>query len=305
MIRRPVVVLAAAGAALALAPALPATAHGATTTPISRTAACAAGGSATGGAACRAARQANGGPFGTFDNLRLPGVDGNDRAAVPDGKLCSGGLAAFRGLDVARGDFPATTVTGGRTLTVRYRTTIPHEGRFRIYLTRQRYDPRAKLAWDDLGRTPIADVKDPPIRDGAYTMRARLPRDRTGRHILYIVWQTSSTPDTYYSCSDVVFQAPATAAPAKPAPEPSRSATERGAAESAEDTADETTDEIADETADPAADPAEPGPDLATVSNQRDAGLGPRILIGALLVAAGSGLWAMLGGRLRRRRENR
>jgi chitin-binding protein len=48
-------------------------------------------------------------------------------------------------------------------------------------------------------------VTDPALTDGAYRIRATLPSDRTGRHVLYTVWQNSSTPDTYYSCSDVVF----------------------------------------------------------------------------------------------------
>src|SRR5690242_10250757 len=140
--------LAAAAAAGLLPPlrlALPAFAHGAPTTPISRSAACAAGGgTATGTAACKAARTANGGPFGTFDNLRVPDVDGNDRKFVPDGELCSGGLDKFKGLDIARDDFPSTTVTGGRSLTIRYRATLPHAGSFRIYLTRPGYDPAKK-----------------------------------------------------------------------------------------------------------------------------------------------------------------
>src|SRR5689334_9655320 len=150
MIRR----LAAVSGALAVAalvPALPASAHGAPTTPISRTAACAAGGgTATGTAACKAARAANGGPFGTFDNLRVPNVNGNDRKAVPDGKLCSGGLADFKGLDLARSDFPSTSVTAGKTLPIKYRATQPHAGSFRIYLTKQGFDPSKKLTWDDL-----------------------------------------------------------------------------------------------------------------------------------------------------------
>src|SRR4051812_49717780 len=168
MIRRLAVAVAAAGVS-ALVPALPASAHGATTTPISRSAACAAGGgTATATAACKAARAANGGPFGTFDNLRVPNVNGNDRKFVPDGKLCSGGLAAFKGLDLARDDFPSTTVSAGKTLPIKYRATLPHAGSFRIYLTKQGFDPSKKLAWDDPAGKPLAEIKDPPPSDGSY-----------------------------------------------------------------------------------------------------------------------------------------
>src|SRR4051794_15306464 len=81
-----------------LVPAIPAFAHGAPTSPISRSAACAGGGSKTGTAACKAALKANGGAFGSFDNIRVSGVDGNDKKFVPDGELCGGGLDAFKGL---------------------------------------------------------------------------------------------------------------------------------------------------------------------------------------------------------------
>jgi chitin-binding protein len=299
MIRRLAFCLAAAGAA-ALVPALPASAHGAPTTPISRTAACAsAGGTATGTAACKAARKANGGAFGAFDNLRLPNVGGNDRRAVPDGKLCSGGIAAYKGLDLARDDFPSTTVTGGKTLAVKYRTTIPHEGTFRLYLTRQGYDPGAKLTWDDLGSKPIAEIKNPPVRSGAYVMSAKLP-ERTGRHILYVVWQNSSTPDTYYSCSDLVFKAAAAAATKSPKPSPSRSA-----AQAATKPAADSTSAAAEAPAPTTEPPAEQAQALTPVAGESQITLGHQIVAGALILGIGAGLWAAIGGLLRRRRENR
>ena len=85
VVRRTAAVAVASGftALAGLVPALPAMAHGATTQPISRTAACATGGKDVDSAACRAARAANGGPFGNFDNLRVPGVNGKDKQLSP------------------------------------------------------------------------------------------------------------------------------------------------------------------------------------------------------------------------------
>ncbi|MEU7719367.1 lytic polysaccharide monooxygenase auxiliary activity family 9 protein [Streptomyces tibetensis] len=184
----------------------PARAHGAPTDPVSRVVACSPeGGDRTGTAACRAAVAANGGPFTAWDNLRVANVNGRDREVVPDGKLCSGGLPAYRGLDLARADWPSTRMTPGATLRMRYVSTIPHTGTFRMYLTKPGYDPAGPLSWSDLPEKPFAQVTDPALTDGAYRFEARLPSDRTGRHVLYTVWQNSSTPDTYYSCSDVVF----------------------------------------------------------------------------------------------------
>lgn len=277
-----------------LAPGAPALAHGAPTTPISRSAACAGGGSNTGAAACRAALQANGGAFGTFDDVRVPGVNGNDRKFVPDGELCGGGLDAFRGLNLARDDFPATSVTGGRTLSIRYRATIPHQGSFRVYLTGPGYSPTRKLTWADLGAKPLTQVTDPPLSDGAFRFSVRLP-ERTGRQILFVVWQTSSTPDTYYSCSDLAFPAAKTLA----APATKKAATTK-ATPSASPSVSRTPQAAPAAATVPTSDAPE-AQSLTPVSDNTKVTLGHQILIGALVLGVGA-LAAAGFGRLRRKR---
>jgi predicted carbohydrate-binding protein with CBM5 and CBM33 domain len=266
----------------------PAQAHGAPMTPISRSAACAGNGVQRGAAACKAALEATDGFLGAYDNLRLANVK-DDRDRVPDGKLCSAGIDLYRGLDLARDDFPSTEVKSGQNLRITYRGTIPHQGSFRIFITRSGFDPLTKLTWDDLG-DPIADVKDPPLTGGAYRMRVTLPK-RTGRHILYMVWETSSTPDTYYSCSDLVFPAPVPVVTKSTAP-----AVDRATASAAAPPAPSAT---------PVAEEPEPSlePELAAGVEAADdgmIGLGHWLIGGALavaaLVAAGAGL-----SRLRRR----
>lgn len=235
---------AAAPLLLGLWAAGPAGAHGAPTDPVSRVYACSPeGGAAARSAACRAAVAANGGaPFTAWDNLRVADVGGRDRRVIPDGELCSGGLAAYRGLDLPRTDWPSTRLTAGATVTLRYASTIPHTGTFRLYLTEPGYDPSRPLTWSDLPERPLAEVADPPLTDGAYRIPVRLPADRTGRHVLYTVWQNSSTPDTYYSCSDVVLVADGekrpseAAAPATGTPAPSASTAPTAPTESTEST---------------------------------------------------------------------
>ncbi|MFF7971001.1 lytic polysaccharide monooxygenase [Streptomyces sp. NPDC007905] len=214
----------------------PAQAHGAPTDPVSRVYACSPeGGTANRSAACRAAIAANGAPFTAWDNLRVSGVAGRDRQVIPDGRLCSGNLPAYRGLDLARRDWPATRLTPGGRLTMTYASTIAHTGTFRLYLTKPGYDPAKPLKWSDLPTRPFAEVTDPPLTNGAYHIGAALPKDRTGRQVLYTIWQNSSTPDTYYSCSDVEFPRTGAARPARTAaashapasPRPARTATAR------------------------------------------------------------------------------
>ncbi|TQK42961.1 chitin-binding protein [Streptomyces sp. SLBN-118] len=194
---------------LTVATAGAAQAHGAPTDPVSRVAACSSQGVQRASAACRAAIAVNGGSaFEDWDNLRVAGVRGRDRQFIPDGQLCSAGLDAFKGLDLPRTDWPATPLTAGSAFTLTYRSTIPHEGTFSLYLTKQSYDPAQPLTWDDLQSVPFAKATDPELRGGSYRISGRLPDGLTGRHVLYTIWRNSSTPDTYYSCSDVVMADP-------------------------------------------------------------------------------------------------
>lgn len=181
-------------------------AHGALESPVSRAAACGAESELKAGPACVAAAGVSGPAMAEgWDDLRVADVAGRDRELIPDGKLCSGGLDRFSGLDLARADWPATELTPGTDYTFRYRGTIPHQGTFRMYVTADGYDPSRPLAWSDLERKPFLKVTDPPLTDGSYAMEGRLPDGKTGRQLIYTIWQNSDTPDTYYSCSDVIF----------------------------------------------------------------------------------------------------
>ncbi|MFI1536356.1 lytic polysaccharide monooxygenase [Streptomyces anandii] len=284
----------AASALLTVWAAGPAHAHGAPTDPVSRVFACSPdGGARAGTAACRAAVAANGAPFTAWDNLRVPGVDGRDRRMIPDGKLCSGGLPAYKGLDLARADWPVTRLTAGARMTMTYASTIPHEGTFKLYLTKPGYNPSKPLTWSEIPDRPFAQATDPALTGGAYHIAAKLPADRTGHHVLFTIWQNSSTPDTYYSCSDVVLtKAASTTAPpsrghAPASPAQASKASPRGSADASPR----------------GAVPASTAPGSSPVAAATDSGSGPS----APMVAGGAAAVLVLTGgaalalRLRRR----
>ncbi|MGW2688120.1 lytic polysaccharide monooxygenase auxiliary activity family 9 protein [Streptomyces sp. NPDC001414] len=155
--------------------------------------------------ACKAAVAA-GGTQALYDwnGIRIGDVAGRHQARIPDGRLCSAGDDEFRGLDLARADWPATKVGSG-SYTFEYRVTAPHKGTFEVYLTKAGYDPAKPLAWADLDLDhPVATAVDPVAAGGLYTFSGRLP-ERTGRQLLYAVWQRSDSPEAFYSCSDVDF----------------------------------------------------------------------------------------------------
>jgi chitin-binding protein len=186
--------------------------------PVSRAAACGADGVQPPPAACKAALSASGPKASAeWDNIRLAGVRGRDREVVPDGKLCSAGLREYAGLDLARADWPTSTLDTSAPARITYRATIPHKGTFRLYLSKDGYRPESALRWADLEEQPFLTVTDPPLVKDSYVLTGKLPEGKTGRRVLYTIWQNSDTPDTYYSCSDVTLTAKAAAAANPPA----------------------------------------------------------------------------------------
>lgn len=206
--RRAAAVAVAGLAPLALTTlaAAPASAHGSMGDPVSRVSQChAEGPESPKSAACKAAVAA-GGTQALYDwnGIRIGDAAGKHQELIPDGKLCSAGDPAFKGLDLARADWPATGVSSG-SYTFKYRVTAPHKGTFKVYITKPGYDPSQPLGWGDLDLSaPVATATDPVASGGFYTFSGTLP-ERSGKHLLYAVWQRSDSPEAFYSCSDVTF----------------------------------------------------------------------------------------------------
>ncbi|MGR4884482.1 lytic polysaccharide monooxygenase [Streptomyces sp. LARHCF249] len=200
--------IAAAGLApLAVAAyaAAPAVAHGSMTDPVSRVAACyAEGPESPRSAACKAAVAASGAQaFYDWNAVNIANAAGNHRALIPNGQLCSAGNDKYQGLDLARADWPASPMTAGAH-TFRYKGTAPHKGSFELYVTKDGYDPAKPLAWSDLEPAPFAKVTDPGMQNGDYVFSGTVPA-KSGRHLIYSIWQRSDSPEAFYTCSDVVF----------------------------------------------------------------------------------------------------
>ncbi|PBC64711.1 chitin-binding protein [Streptomyces sp. Tue6028] len=186
--------------------AAPASAHGSMGDPVSRVSQCyAEGPESPKSGACKAAVAA-GGTQALYDwnGIRIGDANGRHQQLIPDGKLCSANNDEFKGLDLARADWPATSVSSG-AYTFKYRVTAPHKGTFKVYVTKAGYDASKPLAWDDLDLAhPVATATDPVASGGFYTFSGTLP-ERSGKQLLYAVWQRSDSPEAFYSCSDVTF----------------------------------------------------------------------------------------------------
>ncbi|MFF4232230.1 lytic polysaccharide monooxygenase [Streptomyces sp. NPDC001820] len=206
--RRKVTSVAALGfapVALAGLAAAPAVAHGSMTDPVSRVSACfAEGPESPDSAACKAAVASSGTQaFYDWNEVNIANAAGNHQQLIPDGKLCSAGRDKYKGLDLARADWPSSKVASGNR-TFRYKATAPHKGSFELYLTKDGYDPTKPLKWSDLEAKPFAKVTNPKLENGEYVFNGVVP-NKSGRHLIYSIWQRSDSPEAFYTCSDVVF----------------------------------------------------------------------------------------------------
>ncbi|MFD0152484.1 lytic polysaccharide monooxygenase auxiliary activity family 9 protein [Streptomyces sp. NPDC055721] len=211
----------------------PAFAHGSMTDPVSRVSACyAEGPEAPRSAACKAAVAASGAQaFYDWNAVNIANAAGKHRELIPDGKLCSAANDKYRGLDLARADWPASRLAPGAH-TFRYKGTAPHRGSFELYVTKDGYDPSKPLAWSDLEAKPFATVTDPRMENGDYVFEGTVPK-KSGRHLIYSIWQRSDSPEAFYTCSDVVFgEETGGTAPAPTASAPSEEQIEDGKDES-------------------------------------------------------------------------
>jgi chitin-binding protein len=159
-------------------------------------------------------------PLYDWNEIHILDAAGRSKQIIPDGKLCSAGTDKYKAFDQARADWPATTLPTSGPYTFQYKATAPHRGSFEFYVTRTGYDPTKPLKWSDLEATPFFRVTDPPLANGVYTMTAQLPTGRTGRHLIYTIWQRSDSPEAFYTCSDVLF---GNASPTR-SPSPTKSA---------------------------------------------------------------------------------
>jgi predicted carbohydrate-binding protein with CBM5 and CBM33 domain len=195
--------------------ATPAYAHGSMENPISRVYNCRLENPESPDSnACKAAVQLGGTqPVYDWNEINIPNAAGNHRAIIPNGKLCSAGRDKYKGFDLPRSDWVATNLTSGAQTTLTFYATAPHRGRWDLYVTRNGYNPNQPLNWDTLEATPFFSVNEPPVANNRYTFNVRLPSGKSGRHLIYLIWQRNDSPEAFYSCSDVVFGGGAPSSP--------------------------------------------------------------------------------------------
>ncbi|AGL17244.1 lytic polysaccharide monooxygenase [Actinoplanes sp. N902-109] len=222
-------VVGIAGAALlaVISPTGPAEAHGNVIGPASRNYGCyQRWGSkfqdpamATEDPMCWQAWQADPNAMWNWNGLFREGVAGNHQAAIPDGTLCSAGhtqSGRYNAMDTV-GDWKATSV--GNSFSVRLFDQASHGADYiRVYVTKPSFNPVTTAPkWSDLelvsqiGNTPAAQWQQ--ATGGVQIDVPVALSGRTGRALVYTIWQASHLDQSYYFCSDIAFGGTGTTPP--------------------------------------------------------------------------------------------
>ncbi|WP_037335095.1 lytic polysaccharide monooxygenase [Saccharomonospora piscinae] len=152
---------------------------------------------------CWQAYRENANAMWDWNGLYREDVGGKHREAIPDGQLCSGGRThdgRYAALDLV-GQWRAAYRNNLFTMNA-YDSARHGADYYHVYITEQGFDPLSEsLGWDDLELVKKVGSK-PPAENTHFTVDAG---ERSGRHIVYTIWQASHMDQSYYLCSDVVF----------------------------------------------------------------------------------------------------
>ncbi|MFG2017043.1 lytic polysaccharide monooxygenase auxiliary activity family 9 protein [Actinomadura geliboluensis] len=154
---------------------------------------------------CWQAWQDNPNAMWNWNGLYRNNVGGDHQGAIPDGQLCSGGQTEggrYRSMD-AVGPWKTTDI--GSTFSINLYDQASHGADyFLVYVTRQGYDALTQpLRWSDLELVRQTGRYAPANN---YVIDNVTAPGRSGRHVVYTIWQASHMDQSYYICSDVNFR---------------------------------------------------------------------------------------------------
>ena len=126
---------------------------------------------------------------------------------IPDGQLASGASGTglnFSGLDLVSTDWdwPASEVAAGNLDVTWYATATHDPSYFKAWITKEDYNHKTPLAWDKLDY--LGQVAHTKVGQ-YYYFSVDLP-ERTGRHVLYVIWQRQDPAgEAFFSAVDLNF----------------------------------------------------------------------------------------------------
>lgn len=153
---------------------------------------------------CWQAWQADTNAMWNWNGLYRNGSAGNFQAVIPNGQQCSGGRTEngrYNAMD-AVGNWKATDV--GSSFTLKLHDQARHGADYiLVYVTRQGFNPLTQpLTWNDL---QLVTRTSRYAAGSDYNVPLSIS-GRSGRAVIYTIWQASHMDQTYFLCSDVNFR---------------------------------------------------------------------------------------------------
>jgi predicted carbohydrate-binding protein with CBM5 and CBM33 domain len=133
-------------------------------------------------------------PLYDWNEINQPNADGSHMQYVMNGNLPSGGRPEkYGGMDQVRSDWVATSVSPG-PFTVSWTNSAPHgTAYYQVYITNETWTPDQPLTWESL--VLLAETVPSPA-ESTIDIPVTLPV-RTGKHIIYSIWQRSDSPEAF------------------------------------------------------------------------------------------------------------
>ena len=197
---------------------------------------------------CWQAFQDNPNAMWNWNGLFRENVGGQHQAVIPDGQLCSGGRTQnglYKSMDTV-GAWTATRVPNSFRLTL---TDGAKHGAdyLKIYVTKPGFDPtKQALTW---GSLDLVKTTGSYPTTGLYQTDVSLP-NRSGRAVLYTIWQASHLDQPYYLCSDIIIGEGGGDPTQEPTDEPTQEPTDEPTQEPTDEPTQEPTDEPTQEPTD-------------------------------------------------------
>lgn len=144
---------------------------------------------------------------GSWQSNAILGVRSNHKDFIKDGRLCSGGKEGWKELD-GNHEWISTVVTpdANGNAQFKYLQTAAHPSSyFKTYISKDSYDPKRGLRWDDLELIGDSGPLPSPANNSVTPLDVKIPAHFTGKRVIYSVWQRdpSDNAEGFYACSNV------------------------------------------------------------------------------------------------------
>ncbi|WP_299886147.1 lytic polysaccharide monooxygenase [uncultured Lacinutrix sp.] len=141
-------------------------------------------------------------PLYDWNEINQANANSEHMLYVMNGNLPSGGRPdKYGGMDQVRTDWVATPVSPG-PYTVTWTNSAPHAtSYYSVYITKDDWTPDQVLTWESL--TPLVTTSA-SVAEYIVDIPVVLPF-RTGKHVIYSIWQRSDSQEAFYSTSDIDF----------------------------------------------------------------------------------------------------